>query len=73
MHAGRGLLLDQTGQLSVEGWSARVDHIIDTSEELKEMGAPAVLLRPDGHIAWVGDDQQDLRAHLPRWFGAPVP
>jgi hypothetical protein len=28
-----------------------------------------VLLRPDGHIAWLGDDQQDLEAHLSRWFG----
>ncbi|WP_411103204.1 FAD-dependent monooxygenase [Streptomyces sp. cmx-4-9] len=34
--------------------------------------APAVLLRPDGHIAWVGKDQQDLLTHLPRWFGAPT-
>lgn len=67
MHAGRGLLLDQTGRLSVEGWEDRVDHIIDVSEELD---APAVLLRPDGHVAWVGEDQQELRDQLPTWFGA---
>ncbi|WP_236047970.1 rifampin monooxygenase [Streptacidiphilus fuscans] len=68
MHAGRGLLLDQTGgRLSVDGWSDRVDHVVDVSEELD---APAVLLRPDGHIAWVGDDPDELRAALPTWFGA---
>ncbi|MEV8371558.1 rifampin monooxygenase [Kribbella sp. NPDC056861] len=67
MHTGRGLLLDQTGgKLSVEGWSDRVDHVVDTSEELD---APAVLLRPDGHVAWIGEDQQDLAAHLTKWFG----
>lgn len=64
---GRGLLLDQTGALSVAGWADRVDHVVDVSEELD---APAVLLRPDGHVAWVGEDQRDLVAHLPRWFGA---
>jgi 2-polyprenyl-6-methoxyphenol hydroxylase-like FAD-dependent oxidoreductase len=69
MHAGRGLLLDQTGRLSVAGWSDRVDHVVDVSEELD---VPAVLLRPDGHVAWVGDDQQDLLSHLPEWFGAAV-
>ncbi|MBB1261552.1 rifampin monooxygenase [Streptomyces alkaliterrae] len=63
---GRGLLLDQTGLLSVGGWADRVDHVVDVSEELD---VPAVLLRPDGHVAWVGDDQEDLRAHLPDWFG----
>lgn len=66
-HDGRGLLLDQTGGLSVEGWADRVDHVVDVSEELD---VPAVLLRPDGHVAWAGDDQRDLRAHLPTWFGA---
>jgi 2-polyprenyl-6-methoxyphenol hydroxylase-like FAD-dependent oxidoreductase len=66
MHGGRGLLLDQTGRLSVAGWADRVDHVVDVSEELD---APAVLLRPDGHVAWVGDDQADLLDHLPRWFG----
>jgi rifampicin monooxygenase len=67
MRGGRGLLLDQTGRLSVEGWADRVDHVVDVSEELD---VPAVLLRPDGHVAWVGEDQQDLLGTLPRWFGA---
>jgi 2-polyprenyl-6-methoxyphenol hydroxylase-like FAD-dependent oxidoreductase len=70
LHAGRGLLLDQTGRLSVAGWADRVDHLADISEELD---VPAVLLRPDGHVAWAGEDQRDLRAHLPRWFGTPTP
>jgi rifampicin monooxygenase len=67
MHGGRGLLLDQTGRLSVAGWADRVDHVVDASEELD---VPAVLLRPDGHVAWAGDDQQDLLNQLLRWFGA---
>lgn len=66
-HEGRGLLLDRTGLLSVEGWADRVDHIVDGSEELD---VPAVLLRPDGHVAWAGEDQRDLVDHLPKWFGA---
>ncbi|GAA0386297.1 rifampin monooxygenase [Micromonospora gifhornensis] len=66
---GRGLLLDQTGRLSVAGWADRVDHVVDTSGELD---VPAILLRPDGHIAWAGADQQELRGQLPRWFGDPT-
>ncbi|GIJ07202.1 rifampin monooxygenase [Micromonospora andamanensis] len=66
-HAGRGLLLDQTGKLSVDGWADRVDQVVDVSQELD---VPAVLLRPDGHVAWVGDDQQDLLTRLSRWFGS---
>lgn len=64
---GRGLLLDQTGQLSVAGWKDRIDYVADTSAELD---APAVLLRPDGHVAWIGEDQEDLLPHLKTWFGA---
>ncbi|MDN5749304.1 MAG: rifampin monooxygenase [Pseudonocardia sp.] len=67
LHGGRGLLLDQTGRLSVAGWADRVDHVVDSHEELD---APAVLLRPDGHVAWAGGDQAELLGHLPRWFGA---
>jgi len=67
MHGGNGLLLDRTGRLSVAGWTDRVDHIVDGGGDLD---VPAVLLRPDGHVAWTGDDQEDLLDHLPRWFGA---
>jgi len=66
MHGGRGILIDQTGELAVAGWKDRVDYLAETSDELD---APALLLRPDGHIAWQGDDQDALLAHLPRWFG----
>ncbi|MFI1753746.1 rifampin monooxygenase [Streptomyces sp. NPDC020571] len=66
MRSGRGLLLDRTGRLSVKGWSDRVDHVVDDGEKLT---VPAMLLRPDGHVAWAGDDQQDLYDRLPRWFG----
>ncbi|MEV6755218.1 rifampin monooxygenase [Streptomyces sp. NPDC051214] len=69
MHEGRGVLLDQTGRLSVAGWADRVDHVVDVTEELD---VPAVLLRPDGHVAWVGEDQQELLDLLPKWFGAPT-
>ena len=32
----------------------------------------ADMLRPDGHVAWVGEDQTDLLSQLPKWFGAPA-
>ncbi|WP_427165307.1 rifampin monooxygenase [Streptomyces sp. C1-1] len=66
MHAGRGLLLDRTGRLSAAGWADRVDHVVDSAAELD---VPAVLLRPDGHVAWVGEHQEGLPAALERWFG----
>ncbi|MFJ3491541.1 rifampin monooxygenase [Leifsonia aquatica] len=66
---GRGMLLDQTGRLSVGGWADRVDRLADVSDELD---APAVLLRPDGYVAWIGDDQGGLDARLGEWFGAAV-
>jgi 2-polyprenyl-6-methoxyphenol hydroxylase-like FAD-dependent oxidoreductase len=66
MHQGRGLLIDQTGTLSVSEWTDRVDLAVEQSEELD---APAVLLRPDGHVAWVGDNQDDLDRQLAKWFG----
>ncbi|MFB4310275.1 rifampin monooxygenase [Actinomadura sp. GTD37] len=66
---GRGLLLDRTERLTAGGWSDRVDHVADPAAAVD---APCVLLRPDGHIAWIGDDQRDLDVHLSRWFGEPA-
>ena len=68
MHAGRGLLLDRTGAVDVTAWSHRVDHLIDAGAEIE---APALLLRPDGHVAWIGDEQGGLDVALRRWFGEP--
>ena len=66
LRTGRGLLLDQTGSLSAEGWEDRVDLAVAASEELE---TPAVLLRPDGHVVWAGDRQPELAESLGRWFG----
>jgi 2-polyprenyl-6-methoxyphenol hydroxylase-like FAD-dependent oxidoreductase len=68
--AGRGVLLDQTGELSLAGWADRIDSVVDVSGELD---APALLLRPDGHVAWLGNDQDDLLRHVSTWFGAADP
>ncbi len=67
MHAGRGLLLDQRGTLPPAGWQDRVDHVVGATD----LEAPAVLLRPDGHVVWLGDNEADLTVHLRRWFGEP--
>ena len=69
LHRGRALLLDRTEGLTVGGWSDRVDHLADPAAALD---VPGVLIRPDGHVAWVGDDQHGLEDHLARWFGRPA-
>jgi len=66
LRTGRGVLLDQTGALSVGGWAERVDRLADVTDELD---APGVLLRPDGYVAWIGDDQDELDGRLGAWFG----
>ncbi|MEU1201536.1 rifampin monooxygenase [Streptomyces sp. NPDC005813] len=69
LHRGRGLLLDRTERLTAGGWSDRVDYLADPTAALD---VPGLLLRPDGHVAWIGDDQRDLDGHLSRWFGDPA-
>ncbi|MEU5258082.1 FAD-dependent monooxygenase [Amycolatopsis sp. NPDC021455] len=66
LHRGRGLVLDRTGRLTAGGWADRVDLVADPAAALD---VPALLLRPDGYVAWIGEDQRDLDDHLARWFG----
>ncbi|GLJ62462.1 FAD-dependent oxidoreductase [Microbacterium barkeri] len=65
MRDGRWLLLDQTSGLSVDGWPRIIHRIADVGEHL---GQEAVLLRPDGHVAWVGEDQVGLERALEEWI-----
>jgi 3-(3-hydroxy-phenyl)propionate hydroxylase len=79
LHAARPVLLEFGGPaLDAAAWSGRVRHVqanYDAAWELPVLGtvtAPtAVLLRPDGYVAWVGEDSADgLAEALATWCGA---
>jgi 2-polyprenyl-6-methoxyphenol hydroxylase-like FAD-dependent oxidoreductase len=81
LHGGRGLLLDLTGgglglhTSEVAGLENRIDTVI--AQPSPDIEARAVLLRPDGHVAWaVGDggseDVAGLSAAVRTWFGSPA-
>ncbi|MFD8308809.1 FAD-dependent monooxygenase [Streptomyces sp. NPDC059690] len=79
LHAGRGVLLDLTGDVRVReaaaAWSGRVDTVTASpaGRDTILAGAAAVLVRPDGHVAWTGSGTTDgLQAALTRWFGTPA-
>ncbi len=82
LHAARPVLLNlgEPGSVAIAPWADRVrliDARYDGPWELPVLGtvsAPgAVLIRPDGHVAWVGDGDQDgLAVALTRWFGPPA-
>jgi len=73
------LNLGEPGSFDLPGWTPRVrvfDARYTGTWELPVLGAvappTAVLVRPDGHVAWVGEGTEDgLRAALTTWFGAP--
>jgi oxygenase len=87
LRAGRGVLLDLTGDVRrrarlrevASGWARRVDVL--AAEPGAGNGLPdngALLVRPDGYVAWAGAAERDLAgtsglagALLP-WFGRPT-
>jgi 3-(3-hydroxy-phenyl)propionate hydroxylase len=82
LHAARPVLLNfaAPGSFEVTGWADRVQVIDATTGGpwelpfLGQVSAPsAVLIRPDGHVAWVGDGTEDgLTDALMAWFGPPA-
>lgn len=79
LHGGRPALLNlgAPGALDIAPWADRVqlvDAEVEGTWELPVVGevpAPhAVLIRPDGYVAWVGHGTGDgLEDALTRWFG----
>ncbi|RTM12657.1 MAG: hypothetical protein EKK33_15325 [Bradyrhizobiaceae bacterium] len=80
LHRARGVLINfgPRGSIDAAPWRDRIDVVdaeYDGVWELPVVGRVAtpgaVLVRPDGHVAWVGDEgQQGLEETLARWFGA---
>jgi len=82
LHDARPVLLNlgDPGGLDIAPWADRVqliDATYDGTWELPALGAvtapSAVLIRPDGYVAWVGDlTQPGLADALATWFGPPT-
>jgi len=81
LHTARPMLLNlaEPGRFDISGWADRVQLVEATYEgewELPALGrvtAPAaVLIRPDGYVAWVADENPlELTNSLGAWFGPP--
>jgi 2-polyprenyl-6-methoxyphenol hydroxylase-like FAD-dependent oxidoreductase len=82
LHNARPVLLNlgEPGAVDIAPWADRVKRIDARYSgvwELPVLGAvaapTAVLIRPDGHVAWVGDGtDENLRDALTTWFGPPL-
>jgi 3-(3-hydroxy-phenyl)propionate hydroxylase len=82
LHDARPVLLNlrEPGGIDIAPWADRVRSIdarYAGSWELPVIGAvpgpSAVLIRPDGYVAWVGDlTQRGLAESLTTWFGPPA-
>jgi 2-polyprenyl-6-methoxyphenol hydroxylase-like FAD-dependent oxidoreductase len=82
LHGARPLLLNfgAPGSFDITPWADRVRSIdvkYDGVWELPVLGAvpapTAVLIRPDGYVAWVGDGTHTgLAEALTAWFGPPA-
>jgi len=83
LHGAKPVLLNlgEPGGFDITPWAERVQ-LIDAEYagpwELPVLGAvtapTAVLIRPDGYVAWVADQTHlGLAEALTTWFGAPTP
>jgi 2-polyprenyl-6-methoxyphenol hydroxylase-like FAD-dependent oxidoreductase len=81
LHRARPVLLNlgEPRSFDIGSWAERVEPVdarYAGKWELPVIGAvpapTAVLIRPDGYVAWVGDSSYDgLPKALTRWFGTP--
>jgi len=78
LQRGRGLLIDLANEASLAelglDWASQVDFARISA--MDTLGLSALLIRPDGVVAWVAQGPPDLGAAataLSRWFGARAP
>jgi 2-polyprenyl-6-methoxyphenol hydroxylase-like FAD-dependent oxidoreductase len=75
MHDGQGVLLDFDGNASLKTLASQYgDELKYVPGRAKEqLGLSAVLIRPDGFVAWASDsepDKQSIRQAVALWFGS---
>jgi len=74
LREARGLLLDFDARASLQAlvgrWSDRIDYFPGDAKD--GLGLSAVLVRPDGFVAWASDgavDDEEVAQAARRWFG----
>ncbi|WP_406815106.1 FAD-dependent monooxygenase [Mycobacterium sp. M23085] len=75
LRSARPVLLDLGGVADgARDWADRVDTV---RASVADLSVAALLIRPDGYVAWAADEfgpaeEVALRAALQRWFGPPT-
>jgi 2-polyprenyl-6-methoxyphenol hydroxylase-like FAD-dependent oxidoreductase len=73
MHGGEGVLLDFSQKLhdAAVGWDGRIRYFAQPARN--DLGLAAVLIRPDGIVAWTADEgtvsTEGFQHAATRWFG----
>jgi 2-polyprenyl-6-methoxyphenol hydroxylase-like FAD-dependent oxidoreductase len=74
LEEGKGVLLDLAGSKALDGlghgWKGRLQYVSRKAKDSK--GVAAMLVRPDGFVAWASDSEPDVSAakeSIARWFG----
>lgn len=77
LRQAKGILLDFDARAPLRAfagrWADRIDYV--ASEPADRLGLSAVLLRPDGFVAWASDgtpDEEEAALAAARWFGEPA-
>ncbi|MFC7399447.1 FAD-dependent monooxygenase [Chelatococcus sp. GCM10030263] len=73
---GKGLLLDFDARAPLEAlasrWGDRITYVVSDAKD--RLGLSAVLVRPDGFVAWASEgapNADEAAQAASRWFGAP--
>ena len=76
LQTGKGLLLEFDARAPLQAlagrWNNRITYVASDAKD--RLGLSAVLVRPDGIIAWAAEavpDHEEVAQAASRWFGDP--